>query len=201
MRIGIDFDNTIVSYDALFHQLALEKNLIPPNIPVTKLAVRDHLRVEDKEDLWTLMQGEVYGSRMGDAIPYPGFFNFAKKAQDFGHQIFIISHKTKHPFAGPNYDLHESAKNWIRKTMSPNGIQFNENTDAFFEITKEDKISRIFQLDCDVFIDDLPEILAMPGFPDKTRKILFDFDRTHASKLLQFTDAHSWQHIEDLIIT
>jgi hypothetical protein len=200
MRIGIDFDNTIVSYDALFHQVALEKQLISSSLPKSKLAVRDYLRESNKEDLWTLMQGEVYGSRMDDAIAYPGFFKFAKQAQECGHQIFIISHKTRHPFAGPKYDLHQAAKDWVNKFMTLNDISLNENTDAFFEITKEDKISRVSQLNCDVFIDDLPEILAMPGFPDKTQKILFDFDNTHSINHSQFTSANSWQHIQDLII-
>ena len=200
MRIGIDFDNTIVSYDALFHQVALEKQLISPSVPKSKLAVRDYLRENNKEDLWTLMQGEVYGSRMGDAIAYPGFFNFAKQAQECGHQIFIVSHKTRYPFAGPKYDLHQAAKGWINKFMTLNDLALNENTDAFFEITKEDKISRILQLNCDVFIDDLPEILAMPGFPDMTQKILFDFDNIHLNNHSQFTSASSWQHIQDLII-
>lgn len=200
MRIGIDFDNTIVSYDALFHQVALEKQLISPSLPKSKLAVRDYLRENNKENLWTLMQGEVYGSRMDDAIAYPGFFKFAKQALEYGHQIFIVSHKTRHPFAGPTYDLHQAAKNWVNKFMTLNNIALNVNTDAFFEITKEDKISRIFQLNCDIFIDDLPEILAMSGFPDKAEKILFDFDRTHSNNHSQFTIANSWQHIQDLII-
>lgn len=200
MRIGIDFDNTIVSYDALFHQVALEKQLISHSLPKSKLAIRDYLRENDKEDLWTLMQGEVYGSRMCDAIAYPGFFKFAKQAQECGHEIFIISHKTKRPFAGPKYDLHQAAKDWIYKFMTLNDVTLNENTDAFFEITKEDKISRIYQLNCDVFIDDLPEILTMPGFPDKTHKILFDFDKTHSNNHSQFTSLNSWQNIQDLII-
>ena len=84
--------------------------------------------------------------------------------------------------------------------MTLNNVALNENTDAFFEITKENKISRIFQLNCDVFIDDLPEILTMPGFPDKTHKILFDFDKTHLNNHAQFTSASSWQQIQDLII-
>ena len=200
MRIGIDFDNTIVSYDALFHQVALEKQLISPSLPKSKLAVRDYLRENGKEDLWTLMQGEVYGSRMGDAIAYPGFFKFAKQAQECGHQIFIISHKTRHPFSGPKYDLHQAAKDWVNKFMMLNDIALNENTDTFFEITKEDKISRIFQLNCDIFIDDLPEILTMQGFPDNIQKILFDFEGTHSINHSQFTSANSWQHIQDLII-
>ena len=44
MRIGLDFDNTIVSYDALFHRVAREQDVVPANTPVNKIAVRDHLR-------------------------------------------------------------------------------------------------------------------------------------------------------------
>ena len=44
MRLGLDFDNTIVSYDALFHKVALEGSLIPADVAPTKLNVRDYLR-------------------------------------------------------------------------------------------------------------------------------------------------------------
>lgn len=200
MRIGIDFDNTIVSYDALFHQVAREKKLIPSSLAKSKLAVRDYLRNTNQEHLWTLMQGEVYGSRMNEAVAYPGFFEFAKKAQRNGHQIFIISHKTKYPFTGPEYDLHQAARDWVSKAMPLNNIRFFQDTDAFFEVTKEQKISRIFQLDCDVFIDDLPEILEMPGFPNKTQKILFDIESQFENKYSNFMNAPSWQFIQNLII-
>ena len=33
VRIGIDFDNTIVSYDVLFYKVALEQGVIPSNWP------------------------------------------------------------------------------------------------------------------------------------------------------------------------
>ena len=38
---------------------------------------------------------------------------------------------------------------------------------VFFELTKEEKIARVANIGCDYFIDDLPEILLMPGFPKK----------------------------------
>ena len=41
MRIGLDFDNTIVTYDSLFHKVATEQGLVPASLPVSKLAVRD----------------------------------------------------------------------------------------------------------------------------------------------------------------
>ena len=44
MRLGLDFDNTIVCYDGLFHRVAREEGLIPAALPATKSDVRNHLR-------------------------------------------------------------------------------------------------------------------------------------------------------------
>ena len=49
MLVGLDFDNTIVCYDRLFHRLARERGLIPEHVPATKGAVRDHLRNVGRE--------------------------------------------------------------------------------------------------------------------------------------------------------
>ena len=46
----------IVCYDQLFHNLALERNLTPKNLPISKQAVRDHLREIGSEDIWIEMQ-------------------------------------------------------------------------------------------------------------------------------------------------
>src|SRR4029079_9696971 len=61
MLIGLDFDNTIVRYDRLFHRLARKRGLIPDGIPVSKQAVRDHLRANGREADWTELQGMAYG--------------------------------------------------------------------------------------------------------------------------------------------
>lgn len=200
MNIGIDFDNTIVSYDALFHQIALEKKIIPSSLHISKSAVRDHLRAIKREDLWTLLQGEVYGLRMSEAPAYPGFFEFLKKAQECGHEVSIISHKTKYPFVGPKYDLHQAAKNWIKNATSLNNLRLNQNTNTFFEITKEEKIARIAELNCHLFIDDLPEILSMSGFPDNIQKILFDPYSLYLKTHPEYSNARSWKYIESHFI-
>ena len=71
MLVGLDFDNTIVCYDRLFHRLARERGLIPDTVPQTKCAVRDYLRSIDRENDWTEMQGVGYGPRIADAEPFP----------------------------------------------------------------------------------------------------------------------------------
>jgi hypothetical protein len=194
MRIGIDFDNTIVSYDALFYQVAVKQALVPADLPKSKLAVRDYLRKIDNEPAWTKLQGYVYGTKMGDAAAYPLVIEFVKFARDKGISISIVSHKTKHPFIGPKYDLHEAARGWITNTLKDGGTNLVEPDNVFFELTKEEKIARIADIGCDYFIDDLPEILKMPGFPKNLKRILFDPEEIHNTDRL-YKKLGSWRAI------
>lgn len=181
MRIGIDFDNTIVSYDALFHKVALELGVVPSGTAASKLAVRNYLRSVDQEIVWTEMQGYVYGARMDEAAGYPGAVDFIGGAVDAGHQVAIVSHKTKFPLRGPQHDLHAAARSWAERHLCVAGKPLIPPAQVFFELTREEKLARIGALDCDVFIDDLPEIFLADAFPRATRRILFDPDAHHAN--------------------
>lgn len=192
MRIGIDFDNTIICYDGIFHAAAVARDLIPAETGHDKTAVRDYLRRADQEDLWTELQGIVYGKDISRARPYPGVREFITQRLGAGDAVFIVSHKTRYPYIGERHDLHAAARGWLVE----NGIlgdaddQLDE-TSAFFELTKEDKLARIGALDCDLFIDDLPEFLGEAAFPAGTRRILFDPVRQYgAANGLE--PVHSW---------
>jgi len=199
MHIGIDFDNTIVSYDALFLKVAREQDLVPPGTASSKLAVRDHLRRAGQEDRWTEMQGYVYGARMDEALAFEGVIGFLHRAADSGHQVTIVSHKTRHPFIGPQYDLHAAARGWIERHLRWDGRALLASDRVFFELTKEEKLARISACGCEVFIDDLPEILLAAGFPADTSKLLFDPEDHHEEiglgldRVLRF---RSWRQIE-----
>ena len=174
MRIGIDFDNTIVSYDALFYRVAREWDVVPPETAVHKMAVRDYLRRAGREDRWTEMQGYVYGARMDEAEAYPGAINFLLWARDAGHTVSIMSHKTRHPFIGPQYDLHAAARQWIARHLVSDDTALVPKAHVFFELTKEGKLDRIGAFRCHAFIDDLPEILLADRFPATAARLLFD---------------------------
>jgi hypothetical protein len=173
MRIGIDFDNTLVSYDRLFHRIAGEAGVIPADLPITKTAVRDHLRAVDRENYWTEMQGEVYGARMGEAEIFPGAFDFIRWSVAQGIELAIISHKTRHPYRGPQHDLHAAARGWVDTSLVLETVPLIPPERVYFEFTKEAKLARIGTLGCDYFIDDLLDILQAPGFPSDTARILF----------------------------
>lgn len=183
MRIGLDFDNTIVSYDKIFYKVALERQLIPSTIPVNKLSVRDYLRQIGNEDAWTEIQGHVYGSRMLEAQPYPDLIKTLEKLSLDGHELFIVSHKTKHPFLGPKYDLHLAASEWILKNLQNDILSLVNSNNIFFELTKKEKIARIRTLNCHVFVDDLPEIFSDNDFPHQVKPILFDPEKSHPPEL------------------
>lgn len=202
MRIGFDFDNTIVCYDTLFHKVALEQGVIDSSIPVNKLAVRDHLRATEREYIWTEMQGYVYGERLLEAEAYPGVIDVIKRLKAAGYTLGIMSHKTKHPYKGKQYDLHAAAKRWIEKYLVDDGELLISPENTYFEIAKEGKISRIEKFACDVFIDDLPEILQTEKFPSRAKRYLFDPDKHHGEKELGDIEVvGTWAEFENAVMS
>jgi hypothetical protein len=176
MRIGVDFDNTLANYDGVFHRAAVDQALIPADLPSDKTSVRDHMRAMGREADFTVLQGHVYGARMDLVALYPGAHETLRALKAAGHDLFIVSHKTREPFAGPRYDLHAAALGFLRAHgLTGEGALFASGT-VFFEVTKEAKAARAAALGCGAFIDDLPEILALEGFPAGMRAILFDPD-------------------------
>ena len=193
MRIGIDFDNTIVCYDEVFCRAAVEKGwLEPAEKPRGKQLVRDILRERGMEEEWTHLQGYVYGAAMHYAMPYPGLIAFLKHCRFAGLSVCIISHKTRHPFRGPNYDLHQAAWDWLVQQgfFDADGIGLARDA-VYFELTKQEKIARIGALDCTHFIDDLPELLSEPGWSADIKRVLFDPENVHAATS-EFPRLHSW---------
>ena len=175
MNIGLDFDNTIVCYDEVFHLAALDVGLISPDLPKVKNLVRDHLRANDQETEWTSLQGAVYGARMSEAIAFPGVQAFIATAIQKGHRISIVSHKTAYTVQGPKYDLHSAARRWLESNGFYQLGLSEEN--IYFELTREEKVKRIRSLACEAFVDDLPEVLE--ALSADIRRILFDPNDIH----------------------
>jgi hypothetical protein len=198
MIIGVDFDNTIVCYNELFHKVAVEQGLIPVQVPASKEAVRDYLRECGQEDDWTEMQGYVYGARMDEAAPFPGVIEFFALCRRNGIKVFIISHKTRYPYRGPRYDLHQAAQNWleIQGFRDPQRLGLTSEQ-IYFELTRQEKIDRIVGVGCSHFIDDLPEFLAEASFPRGVERILFDPNNRYLD-IQDFQRKSSWREIVEM---
>jgi hypothetical protein len=167
MIIGVDLDNTLICYDALFHLLGTEMGDMPITIPVDKTAIRNWFRANGQEDIWTEMQAHAYGDRILGALPFPDAVETLLSWQSKGHRVAIVSHKTRKPYSGPSFDLHAAARTWLEKA----GLSA---IPAYLEETRSGKMDRIAELCCEAFIDDLPEFLFDPSFPNVPCRILFD---------------------------
>ena len=65
MKIGIDFDNTIISYDPLFQKFADDNQIKIPHHSNPKNAVKSFILQKPKGNLqWTALQGEIYGKKI-----------------------------------------------------------------------------------------------------------------------------------------
>lgn len=194
--IGVDFDNTIVCCDGIFHRAAVERGLIPVDAPADKTLIRNRLRTEGREGDWTELQGYVYGALMREAPPYPGVEDFLIRCVQCGARVFVISHRTLHPYAGPEYDLHAAARDWLSRHGFHDPARLNLDPDhVFFETTKQLKLDRIAAAGCTHFIDDLPEFLSEPAFPAGVARILFDPGKT-ARMIPGIVSVASWPEMD-----
>jgi len=176
--IGVDFDNTIISYDKLMHALAMEKGLIHQDVKKSKKHVRDAIRSSKDDVEWQKIQGLTYGPRIEEAELIHDVKDFFRLCKDNNIKVYIISHKTEYAgYDDTRTNLRQAALNWMTKNLFFDKLDNNgsglSGEDVHFESTREDKINRIKQLGCTHFIDDLEETYLEPSFPDNVMKILY----------------------------
>lgn len=172
-NIGIDFDNTIVTYDDVFYKYAFELRLISHKVEKNKKAIRDAIRrLPEGNDKWTELQGMVYGTYMEEAELMQGVGSFLEACKKNNFKVFIISHKSIYPAIGSHVDLQKAAKKWLknRDFLSKFGLT---DSNVIFKETLQGKLDQIAQKKCAYFIDDLTEILEHPDFPKDVKKILY----------------------------
>ena len=202
MRIGIDFDNTIINYTDIFTQQAIRSDLLNPDTKnVTKQFVRDSIRkLPDGEMKWCKLQGTVYGKFINDAKPFEGALDFIKKCISENIDVFIVSHKTEYVQAiEEKINLREAALDWLKNNgfLNSEGSCLDDRK-IFFEHPRENKLNRIKELQCTHFIDDLEEIFLEPNFPENVEKILFS-SQVESFDGKPFKVCSHWHEIEKRI--
>jgi len=202
MKIGIDFDNTIACYDTLFHEVALRENFISKSWSgCSKTELRDYLRTQPNgEKTWMKLQGLVYGKYMHLAKLMPNVANFLLSCNVRNHELFIISHKTEYGHYDPEQiSLRKKALKWMDANRFFDLKYFGiDKRNVFFADTRQEKVEKILNIECNWFIDDLPEVFEEPLFPLETNKILFgSYEPLIISKI---TVLNSWEKISKYIL-
>jgi len=201
MKIGIDFDNTIINYSKSFTGQAHRFGWVESNQVKTKHQIRNSVRrLLNGEKKWMKLQGLVYGEFINDAHPFEGVLEFIKRCATENIEVFVVSHKTEYVEAVESkINLRGSALSWL----DSKGFLDSKQTGLtkrriFFEHPMADKIERVKNLGCTHFIDDLQEVLLDAKFPEGVKKILFTQETKQQEKdsLLVFS---TWKEIEEEI--
>ena len=188
MRIGIDFDNTIINYHSVFHTLACEFSYISADTPIKKEQVKQAIIAHYGNDLhWQKLQSIAYGKAIFQAEAFKGVLVALESLKAQGHELFIVSHKSVTSHYDPTVHLREYALDWLIKKLIVNETLIHESS-LFFLDNLEDKISTITSLELDIFIDDLDLVVLHPNFPKNTIPIGFGEDVSSKAER-----CHDWQ--------
>jgi hypothetical protein len=191
MVIGIDFDNTLIRYDAVFHRLALEAGLIGDGIGADKKAIRDTVRAAAGDLAWQALQGQAYGPRIFEAEPAPGALAFIAQCRERRVPVVVISHKTPFASVDPSRTpLRQAALDWLEAHgFTPIEVRFGA--------TRGEKLALIRAAGCSHFIDDLEETFREADFPAQVQGILYAPGT--AAGLPGVQVARSWPEIAEKI--
>jgi hypothetical protein len=202
LNIGIDFDNTIADYDLVFEEVAIDMGFLENKNILSKVEVKNKIISQNEGDInWQRLQGQIYGKYMHKAKLFPGFIEFLILAKIKGYKISIVSHKSEFGHFDDNkISLRTEALKWIinNKLIDSHLYKLKEK-DIYFEATREEKIQRIINLDCNLFIDDLEEVFNEKVFPMEVDKYLFD-PLNKKKNTQNFTTINSWRSITKLIL-
>jgi len=199
MRVGIDLDNTLICYDQAFPRVGKEEGLLPASFVGNKAAVKRALLAERPDGyLWESLQGLVYGRRIDAAMLFDGVAGFLEMCRDRAEIVAVVSHKTERAHHDPHLtDLRAAALQWMEDNrffdVAGLGLQ---RGNVYFEGTRDEKVRRIGALECDLFIDDLPDVLAHVEMPPDCRKILFGCDPQD-----QFEQYASWREVRNAVFS
>jgi hypothetical protein len=199
--IGVDFDNTIASYDALMYRAAVERGLIEDDGCRTKKSVRDRIRqLPDGEIEWQRLQALAYGPLMREAQLIDGVDDFIRRCRSAGIAIAIVSHKTEYAsYDETRTNLRTAALDWMaaHRFFDADGLAL-DRSGVYFESTRADKIARIEAIGCSLFVDDLDEVFLEPSFPHTVEKILYAPD-ARESAAADVAVMPNWRDLSDYV--
>ena len=157
MKVGFDFDNTILNYDKVFAYLSkvefgyeFEK--------FNKSQIRKKIINKKGEKEWMRLQGLAYGKFIFKAEINQGVQNLIYRLLLNNYKVYIVSHKTKYGhFDKSRINLRLQALKWLTlNSVINNKQQAIRKKNIFFADSIIYKINKINELKLNYFIDDLP---------------------------------------------
>ena len=199
IKIGIDLDNTVISYDRAFQKAAITFGFVEENCTLLKKALRDKIRKKpDGERKWQELQGFVYGAGINEAVLFPGVYRFLWRCREKNIQVEIVSHKTEFGhFDKEKISLHDSAT----KFLTNHSLLDNNNPlikKVTYKSTRLEKLEYVKLQNYEWFIDDLEEIIFSKELKNQ-KGIMFSSDNVSKTNSIKFVKS-SWESISQSIL-
>ena len=159
MIIGFDLDNTIVDCRVAFANAA--SNILGFSVHnLTREQIRSEIRLKFNDAVWTELQSDVYGEQYKFCRPYVGSLDCISRISKLPkvNDIVIVSHKTKTDSAGRGIELRKHARSWVYRNLVTSSII--KECNVYFCETVDEKITKIKELKCSIFFDDLEHIVS-----------------------------------------
>jgi hypothetical protein len=174
MHIGFDLDNTIICYDSAFAAAAIAQEILPADTLLrTKDEIKQHLHAQGDIGIrqWQALQGYMYGQGIGEASIFPGVAETLQHLSETGHRLSIVSHKTHFGhYDATRTNLREAATAFLGVKGITNWIPPDR---IFYCANVAEKLRIIDDIECDIFVDDLTDVLLHEDFPTATQRIAF----------------------------
>jgi hypothetical protein len=190
-RIGLDLDHTLIDYSGAIQFLARARGLNS----ASKSRVKSYYQESEHGDVgWQEFQAQLYSEGLQYARLMPGVESFLKRASTSDIDVFIISHKTEYaPRGNQQISLREVSTAFLKHhDLIPHLVPPER---VFYAATREEKVQQVSSLGLDVFVDDLPEVLAHPLMPKQVWKVLIDPEEAHTQapfhRVVDFADIES----------
>ncbi|MBT4792948.1 MAG: hypothetical protein HON90_15335 [Halobacteriovoraceae bacterium] len=175
LKIGIDFDNTLVDYSCIWEE---KLTTFLPNLAAKGIHAKQKLKQEMSHSAWIETQGDIYGNSISKMHLKQNRIELIQQLQKKGHQVEIVSHRSSVSYCG-RYQLQKKAQEFL-ETNNLSSLQ------ATFLETFPDKINYINKNSFDIFIDDLNSVLIQS-------KVLFPIhitqEKTHLPLFENLDDA------------
>jgi hypothetical protein len=169
--VGLDLDNTLIDYTQAYFKIAEIFGITL--VDLNKDSIKQHLTDYKNNDVeWQRFQSILYTKGLDYAELAPGLLNFLKFCKTKRVKVSVVSHKTlttSKKFG--NLNLRTPALKWLKEQqLIPTLISLE---DIFFCPSKSLKIEKINQLKCDIFVDDLEEVLNDSNLNFDVKKVQF----------------------------
>jgi hypothetical protein len=194
--IGIDLDNTVINYEKSIRELRKDYYPRINLINNSKEQLKTNIIKTFGNQEWTNCQGLLYGKYIEFAELYDNCEKVISLLQKDGWEVQIISHKTETSINKPMIPLRLFAENWLIENLSTafQGKSKLQSSIHFCD-SIEEKIAKVLELKCMVFVDDLYGVLDL--LPKNLKRYWIFQNETAENKSI--IPVASWENLYRLI--